>query len=103
MEINNMAEKIAVTTEELKKRQEEWLEEFEKLKACFVETGDLFHKLEQFFMGKPVEAVRRKGLKEQEEGMAALAQLKAHLEKMEEIAAVYEQAERSSVNVATDD
>lgn len=97
-----MAGKIAVTTGRLRKSREEWSNDLKKLEMCFRETEDMFDRLEQFFMGKPVEAVRKKGVKEQEEGMAALAQLKAHLEKMEKIADVYDQAERSNINVTTD-
>lgn len=97
-----MAEKIAVTTDKLKINQQEWLKEFEKLEESFLETGDLLNKLEQFFIGKPVEAIREKGLKEQEEGVTVLAQLKAHLIKIEEITAIYDQAERSNRNVTTD-
>lgn len=97
-----MAEKIAVITGKLKKNQEEWLKEFGKLEESFLEIGDLLNKLEQFFMGKSVEAIREKGLKEQEEGVNVLAKMKAHLIKIEEIAAIYDQAERSNRNVTTD-
>lgn len=52
-----MAEKIRVTTDELRKLQEEWLNLFGQIEAGFAEMNELMGRLEQFFMGKPVEAV----------------------------------------------
>lgn len=98
-----MAEKIKVTTGKLRKKQEEWLKDFEKAEECFFEINDLLNKLGQFFGGKPVEKIREMGLKKQEEGRTVLSQLKKHIEKIEAIAAVYDQAERSSISVSTDD
>ncbi len=49
-----MAEKIRVTTDELRKLQEEWLNLFGQIEAGFAEMNELMGRLEQFFMGKPV-------------------------------------------------
>lgn len=97
-----MAEQITVITDKLKLKQEEWLKNLGQIEKSFVEIGDLLNNLAQSFMGKPVEAIRAKTFKGQEEGMVVLARVKVHLEKLGEIAAVYEQAERSNVNVTTD-
>lgn len=97
-----MAETITITTEALRKRKEEWLEDLGELEKSFAGIETSFHQLEQFFCGKPVGELKTRGLREQREGMNALTQLRAQIEKTEEIAAVYDQAERSNQNVITD-
>ncbi len=97
-----MAEKVMVTTEKLKEKQEEWLLNFEQIRGGFREIEELLNSLEQIFMGKPVEIIREKAVRRQEEGMAVLTGLKIHLEKMEKIAVIYDQVERSNINVISD-
>lgn len=97
-----MAEKIAVITDKIKIKREEWLRDLGKVEECFVEAGDLLNKLDAYFMGKPVEIIKEKTFKVQEEGTVVLAGVKVHIEKLGEIAAIYDQAERSNSNVTTD-
>lgn len=96
------AEKITVTTGGLRKKQEEWLKLLNRAEADFTEMNELLSSLEQFFAGKPVEAVKRNGFKRQESGMSALKQLKEQVEKLGEIDTIYHKAERGSRNVITD-
>lgn len=97
-----MAEKMTVTTGSLAKRQEEWLALFKQIETSYSEMGGLLNKLEQYFMGSPVDTIKESGLKKQEEGMVCLKQLGIHIEKLSDINAVYEQAERSNQDVVTD-
>lgn len=98
-----MAEKITVTTGSLAKKQEEWHSLFKQIETEFTEIGGLLNKLEQYFWGSPVDIIKSSGLKKQEEGAVCLKQLGTHVEKLSEINAVYEQAERSNQDVITDD
>ncbi len=93
-----MAEKIAVVTDKFKIKGEEWRRDMGKAKECLSETGDLLNKLDMYFAGNPVETIKEKALKVQEEEAAAFARVRAHIEKLGEIAAVYEQAERGNLN-----
>ena len=97
-----MAEKIAVTTDELKKKQVEGLGLFDQIEASVTGMSDLLGRLDQFFVGKPVEVIKSNGFSQQEEGIAALKQLKVHLKKLEEIYRIYDQAERSNSDVISD-
>lgn len=97
-----MSGKLEVTTEKLKQKQEKWLEILRQIEVDFRETGEMLNRLEQSFMGKPVEIIKGKGIKKQEEGMADLKRLKLHIGKLEEIGELYEQAERSNANVTAD-
>ena len=97
-----MAEKIAVTTGSLAKKQEEWLSLYKQIETGFTEIGGLLNKLDQYFMGSPVDIIKSSGLKKQEEGMACLKQLGFHVEKLSQMNAIYEQAERSNQDVITD-
>lgn len=97
-----MAEKIAVTTGGLMKKQEEWTGFFKQIETSFTEMGGLLNKLNCYFSGSPVDTIKNRGLKMQEEGMICLKQLDMHLKKLSEINAVYEQAERSNQGAVTD-
>lgn len=96
-----MAEKIRVTTDELRKLQEEWLNLFVQIEAGFAEMNELIGRLEQFFMGKPVEVVRSKQSIIQEQAADALEQLKTHLQKLTRMNQIYDQAEGENKNVIT--
>ena len=97
-----MAEKIVITTDELKKKQEKWMQLLKNTKNYLEELEGLFGKLEESFLGKPVTAIKAGSLKKLEEEGSVLAQLGTHLEKLTEIAAIYEQAEGSNRNVTVD-
>ena len=96
-----MAEKIRVTTDELRKLQEEWLNLFGQIETGFAEMNELMDRLDQFFMGKPVEAVRSKQGIIQEQAADALEQLKTHLQKLTRMNQIYDQAEGENKNVIT--
>lgn len=97
-----MAEKLAVITGRLSGKQEEWIELFKQMETGFSEMGKFLNELDQHFMGGPVETIKSKGLKEQEEGMICLRQLGVHIEKLSDIYMNYEQAERSNQDVISD-
>ena len=96
-----MAEKIRVTTDELRKLQEEWLNLFGPIETGFAEMNELMDRLDQCFMGKPVEAVRSKQSIIQEQAADALEQLKTHLQKLTRMNQIYDQAEGENKNVIT--
>ncbi len=96
-----MAEKIRVTTDELRKLQEEWLNLFGQIETGFAEMNELMDRLDQLFMGKPVEAVRSKQSIIQEQAADALEQLKTHLQKLTRMNQIYDQAEGENKNVIT--
>ena len=93
-----MAEKIAVVTDKLKIKGKEWKRDLEKARECLAEAGDLLNKLDTYFAGKPVEIIKEKALKIQEEEITMLARVRAQIEKIDEIAAVYDQAEGRNLN-----
>lgn len=94
-----MAEQIAVTTEEIRKRKEDFLFIWSQMERKGKEISELFQSLWQFFSGKPVEAVIGREIKEREKGRKAFDNLKIQIEKLEEISRCYEEAERSNTNV----
>ena len=94
-----MAERITITTEELRKKQEKWLQFLKNTKSCLEELEGLFDRLDNTFWGNPVAAVKTDSLKKLEEERRGFVQLEAHLGKLTEIAAIYEQAEGSSQDV----
>lgn len=94
-----MAEQIAVTTEEIRKRKEDFLFIWGQMEKKRKEISELFQSLWQFFSGKPVETVIRREIKEREKGRKAFDNLKIQIEKLEEISRCYEEAERSNANV----
>lgn len=96
-----MAEKIAVTTSELKKKQEEWLIIFGQIEADFAEMNELAGRLDQFFMGQPVESIKNRRNELQEKAEASLEQLKIHLQKLTQIGRIYAQTEEENKNVIT--
>lgn len=96
-----MAEKIRVTTSELKKVQEEWIDLFCQIEAGFMEMNELMGRLDQLFMGKPVEAIKSRQSRIQEQSAFCLEQLKSHLQKLTKINQIYDQAEGENENVIT--
>lgn len=98
-----MAEKITVTSQDLLKRQEEWLAALEKAREDYLAAVLDSQKLVQFFDGNPVRKLQREFVSMGEEAAEAFRRLKIHIEKLGEIAAVYEAAERGNVDVATND
>lgn len=98
-----MAEKITVTSQDLLKEREEWLAVLEKARKDYLAAVLDSKKLVQFFDGNPVRKLQKEFVSAGEEGTKAFRRLKLHIEKLGEIAAVYEEAERGNVDVATND
>ncbi len=97
-----MTEKIRVITDELRKSQKDWEMLLKGIERNFIQIGEGLCHLEQCFAGETVSDIRERGKKHQQEGIAALSRLKAHIEKLEEIGRIYEQTERRNVEDAAD-
>lgn len=97
------ADLIKVTSRELVRRQEEWLALAGWARESFQEAVTDTRELNGFFDAGPVRRLQRQFLELGKEGEAALKELKAHLSKLSEIAALYERAERSNRDVSTAD
>ncbi len=96
-----MAEKIKITTGELRKMQEEWIDLSGQIEALFSEMNEFMGRLEQFFVGKPAETVTGRQSSLQEQAEVSLRQLKSHLQKLTQIIQLYNQAEGENKNAIT--
>ena len=97
-----MAEKITVTSQELLRRQEEWTAILKQAQESFLAVVSGTEKLPQHFDGNPVRKLQREFISLGKEGMEAFGKLKAHIDKLGGIAAVYEEAERRNTDVTAD-
>lgn len=96
-----MAEKITVTSQDLLKSKEEWTVMLEQAREDFLTAVLDSEKLVQYFDGNPVRKLQREYVSIGKEGMEAFRRLKSHIEKLGEIAVIYENAERGNVDVTT--
>lgn len=94
-----MAEKIKVTPQDLRKRQEDWMAILEEVNAGLLALGSDWAKLPRCFEGNPVKKAQKEFVYRQKEGTEALERLKRHLKKLGEIATIYEEAERGNLHV----
>ena len=95
-------ENIRVTTQELEKKQEEWLAVAKRGEEAFLNVADMAGKLEECFCGQIVYSLKRDFHKLGIEGKRAFGELCVHLKKLSVIAMVYDEAERSNTGVITD-
>lgn len=94
-----MAEKITVTSQYLLDKQEEWTVIYMQAQENFLAAVMDTEKIPQHFWGNPVRELQKKFLSVGKEGKEAFGRMNTHLGKLGEIASVYENAERSNVNV----
>ncbi|WP_160560662.1 hypothetical protein [Parablautia muri] len=94
-----MGERILVTTEYLKEKEEEWKELLGLAQNAYQEAAKSADKLEEYFSCKETAVIRKKFAVWKEEGMDVFERLKSHLGKLKSMALIYEEAERSNVNV----
>lgn len=94
-----MGESILVTTEYLKEKGEEWRELLRQAQRAYEEAAKRAEKLEEYFYCKETEAIRKRFSLWKEEGKEAFESFMRHLSKLESMALVYEEAERSNANV----
>ena len=97
-----MAEQIRVTTEELRKSQEEWRQSLKQIEKALCDMKDLQDKLDLCFQGQPVVEWSGKMEKMYEEGMLLFEGFEMHIEKLGEIASIYEKPEGRNAGVTTD-
>lgn len=98
-----MAEKILVTTEYIRKKKDEWKGLLKQARTAFLEAADSAEILEEYFCGKPVRTLKQEMKAEVQEGAVAFNILMSHIEKLEDMALVYEEAERSNIYVRAGD
>lgn len=96
-----MSEKISASTDEIRKKQEEWLDIFDRIRTGFDQINELMSNLNQVFMGKPIESIKSRENGMREEVEVCLEQLREHLQKLTQISAIYDQAEEENKNVIT--
>jgi len=94
-----LAGKIAVTSQYLREKQGEWAALLGQAQESFLAAVVDAEKLRQHFWGDPVRELRKEFVSLGEEGTAAFGRMRVHIQKLEEIADVYENGERSNVNV----
>lgn len=92
-----MAESIQVTTEELLKRTKDWQEITETIASAAKGTAELLGTLEHCFFSELLLYFKDAYQKQQEEILLWGERLKLHIRKLEEIAGIYETAERENV------
>ncbi|MCM1135543.1 MAG: hypothetical protein NC400_08205 [Clostridium sp.] len=97
-----MAEKIKITTQYLKAKEGQWLELAHQAEKSFFQAGDTADKLCRCFWGQPVCKLKTDFSVAQGEGEIVFAALAEHIKKLSEIARIYEEAERSNVDVLAD-
>lgn len=97
-----MAERIVVTPQYLREKQEEWTAFLGQAQEAFLMAVLDTEEIRQYFWGKPVRKLQKEVVSVKKEGMEAFGRMKAHLGKLEKIASVYEDAERSNVNATAD-
>lgn len=97
-----MPDKILVTPEYLKKKEEEWLLLFDESKKAFEKASNHVELLALSFDGMPVRKIVTDFRKKRQEGETSFIQLKKQLAKLSVIAEIYGQAERSNRDVTAD-
>ena len=97
-----MAEKIVVTSQYLREKQQEWITLLGRAQENLLEAAMDTERLRQHFWGNPARRLQGEFISLGKEGMEAFGRMKTHLRKLEEIASVYEDAERRNVDVAAD-
>lgn len=93
---------IRVTTQDLRARQDEWLEAADRARGAFLAAADTGISLEKCFYGQQAYSLKTDFLTVKNEGEKAFGVLRKHLEKLSVIAGVYDEAERSNTGVVTD-
>ncbi len=94
-----MAERILVTSQYLLEKQGEWKALSGKAWESFLEAVADTQRLSRHFDGKPVSRLQKEFISLGKDAAAAFGRMEVHLGKLGEIGAVYEEAERSNVNV----
>ena len=97
-----MQGQIRVSTEKLRKKKEEWKETLRRMEENIRKMQELQDGMEVYFDGYPADTLMVQIKELCEEGLTFLERFFNHIEKLEEIAAIYEIAERSNVNAALD-
>lgn len=91
-----MEENILVTTEQLIQKKQELSNLIEKAEGTFLEAAEAAELLECHLYGSPASILKRKFSAKRKEGERVFRDFKAHLNKLEEIALVYDRAERKN-------
>lgn len=97
-----MAGEITVTSKELLARQQEWTAMLITAREEFLGAVMETEKLSRHFAGEPVEKLQKEFIALGREQTQAFRRLQAHIGKLGEIAAIYEEAERNNTNVTAD-
>lgn len=97
-----MAENIKITTQYLKAKENAWAELAKQAENAFFQAAALGERLEQYFWGQIAYRLKTKFHEVEGEGKLAFEALRRHVENLNVIARVYEEAERSNAGVITD-
>ncbi len=97
-----MGNRIRVTTEGMIQKKEEWEVLLKKEEKIFGEMEEGIKELEPIFAGKPVTMQKKRFMAQSEKGKAVLAGLREHVERLGDIALVYEKAERGNHDTITE-
>lgn len=94
-----MSERIQVSTESLREKEEEWQGICRQMKGGFLAGMGELKGMEQSFWAEPVSEIRQASEQITAQGERIFGGLERHIAKLTEIAAVYERAERENQNV----
>ena len=95
-----MGESILLTTEYLTEKGEEWKELLRQAQSAYLETAKKAEKLEEYFCCKETAVLRKEFSVWRDEGTDIFGAFGKHLGRLESMALIYEEAERSNVNAA---
>lgn len=92
-----MADSIQITTEELIQRTKGWQEITEMIGTAAKRAEELLGALDNCFFSEVIRYFKSAYQKQQEEVLLWQERLNLHIKKLEEIAGIYESAERKNV------